>query len=170
MPSSSSRSRAVARRSPRAAPRPAQARYAPAPPRRPQLVPFAVAFGVLTAAEDIYLAYLLWEPDRGWYWYVLLPLLLAGWAVVGAGMVWQGRPRGWLVLAGASLLPLLALVGLVTLFGVLGGGQAMSWALLLLVGPVGSLVLSVRRPIREWTRPGRATPAAGSGGRGARAR
>jgi hypothetical protein len=121
------------------------------------LVPFAAVFGVLVAAEDIYLAYLLWEPDRGWHWYVLAPVLLAVGAVLGAAAVWLGRGRGWLLLATAAVLPLLALIGLVVLFGVLGGGQAMWWAVLLLVGPIGCLTLALRRPIREWTRPGRAT-------------
>jgi hypothetical protein len=170
MPSSSSRSRALTRRSPRTAPLPSRTRAAAGRPERPQLAPFAVAFGVLTAAEDIYLSYLLWEPDRGWHWYVLLPVLLAAWALLGAAMVWLGRPRGWLVLAGASLLPLLALLGLVVLFGVLGGGQAMWWALLLIIGPGGSLVLSLRRPIREWTAPARATRTGGPGRRRAPAR
>jgi hypothetical protein len=130
---------------------------------RPLLAPFAAVFGVLVAAEDIYLAYLLWEPDRGWHWYVLLPGLLAVWAVVGAAMVWLGRARGWLVLTAAAVLPLLAMVGLVLLFGVLGGGQALAWALLLLVGPIGCLALTLRRPIRDWTRPGRATRPASTG-------
>jgi hypothetical protein len=166
MPSSSSRSRATTRRSPRPAPRPPLTRgTATGPVERPLLAPFAAVFGVLVAAEDIYLSYLLWEPDRGWHWYVLLALLLAAWAVVGSAMVWLGRPRGWLVLTGASVLPLLALVGLVVLFGVLGGGQALGWALLLLVGPISCLALTLRRPIREWTRPGRATrPAADTRG------
>ncbi|TFV61289.1 hypothetical protein E4P41_09725 [Geodermatophilus sp. DF01-2] len=155
MASSSSRSRAATRRSPRAAPRlPA----APQPPAgRPVLVPFAAAFGVLVAAEDLYLGYLLRGPEPGWRWFLLAPLLLAVWAVVGAATVWLGRARGWLVLATASVLPLLALLALAGLFGVLGDGRAAGWALLLLAGPVGCLVLAVRRPVREWTRPGRAT-------------
>jgi hypothetical protein len=140
------------------------------PAERPLLAPFAAAFGVLVAAEDIYLGYLLWEPDRGWHWYVLVPVLLAVWAVVGAAMVWLGRGRGWLVLALAARLPLLAMVGLVVLFGVLGGGQAMWWAVLLLVGPIGCLAMTLRRPIREWTRPARATHPPDRHRRGARAR
>jgi hypothetical protein len=167
MPSSSSRSRAATRRSPRPAPRPPAARTAAA---RPLLAPFAAVFGVLVAAEDIYLAYLLWEPDRGWYWYVFVPVLLAVWAVAGAAMVWLGRGRGWLVLSAAAVLPLLAMVGLVVLFGVLGGGQAMWWAVLLLVGPIGCLALTLRRPIREWTRPARATSPPDQRRRGVRAR
>jgi hypothetical protein len=167
MASSSSRSRAATRRSPRPAPRPPADRTAAA---RPLLAPFAAVFGVLVAAEDIYLAYLLWEPDRGWYWYVFVPVLLAVWAVVGAAMVWLGRGRGWLVLSAAAVVPLLAMVGLVVLFGVLGGGQAMWWAVLLLVGPIGCLALTLRRPIREWTRPGRATHPPDQRRRGVRAR
>jgi len=134
------------------------------------LAPFAAAFGVLVAAEDIYLGYLLWEPDRGWHWYVVVTVLLAAWAVVGAGMVWLGRARGWLVLSAASVLPMLALIGLVLLFGVLGGGAALGWAVLLLVGPLGCLTLTLRRPIRDWTRPGRATRPVAGGRGSARAR
>jgi hypothetical protein len=33
----------------------------------------------------------------------------------------------------------------------------MWWAVLLLVGPIGCLAMTLRRPIREWTRPARAT-------------
>ncbi|SFL18245.1 hypothetical protein [Geodermatophilus ruber] len=158
MPSSSSRGRAATRRSPRPAPRSPLARGArPALDERPLLVPFAAVFGVLVAAEDIYLAYLLWEPEPGWYWYVVLPAVLAAITVLGAAMVWLGRAWGWLVLAAASVLPLLGLVALVVLFGALGGGQAVWWGLLLLAGPVGCLALTLRRPVREWTRPGRAT-------------
>jgi hypothetical protein len=97
-------------------------------------------------------------------------VLLAAAAVVGAAMVWLGRGRGWLVLTAASVLPLLALVGLVVLFGVLGGGQALWWAVLLLAGPIGCLALTTRRPIREWTRPGRATRHAAHGRGTTRAR
>jgi hypothetical protein len=171
MASSSSRSRAATRRSPRPAPRPVAGGAAVAAPlQRPLLAPFAAVFGVLVAAEDVFLGYLLWEPSRGWHWYVVGAAVLAGWAVVGAAMVWLGRGRGWLVLTGASVLPLLLLVGLVVLFGVLGGGTAMWWAVLLLVGPIGCLALAVRRPIREWTRPARATRPPQRDRRSARAR
>ena len=169
MPSSTSRPRTTTRRSPRPAPRAPLGRPAPLP-ERPQPAPFAAVFGVLVAAEDLYLAWLLWEPDPGWYWFVVLPVLLAAWAWAGAAMVWLGRARGWLVLAGAALLPLLLMVALVLLFGALGGGQALGWAVLLLAGPVGCLVLALQRPIREWTRPGRATRARGRGSRGAGSR
>ncbi|MGY1634480.1 hypothetical protein ACI784_22500 [Geodermatophilus sp. SYSU D01186] len=125
---------------------------------------------MLVAAEDVFLGYLLWEPDRGWHWYVVGAALLAGWATVGAAMVWLGRDHGWLVLAGASLLPLLLLIGLVVLFGVLGAGSAMWWAVLLLVGPIGCLVITLRRPIRQWTRPARATIPLQRDRRSARAR
>jgi hypothetical protein len=157
MASSLSRSRATPRRSPRPAPRPLPGRAAGTTPlRRPLLAPFAALFGVLVATEDLVLGYLLWEPDRHWHWYVIGAALLAGWAAAGAAMVWLGRGGGWLVLAGASVLPLLLLLGLVVLFGVLGGGSAMAWAVVLLIGPVGCLALTVGRPVREWTRPARA--------------
>jgi hypothetical protein len=168
MGATSSRNRAGTRRSPRAAPPPAPVR--PVELQRPQLAPFAAAFGVLVAAEDIYLAYLLWEPEPGWYWYVAAPVVLAALAVLGAAMVWSGRARGWLVLTGASAVPLLLLLGLVGLFGALGGGQAVVWGLLLLVGPVGALALALSRPVREWTRPQRATRPAGGPRSSARAR
>ena len=35
--------------------------------------------------------------------------------------------------------------------GGLGGGEAVWWALLLLVGPIGGLVLALQRPVRQWT-------------------
>jgi hypothetical protein len=79
-------------------------------------------------------------------------------AVTGAALVWLGRARGWLVLTVAAALPLLLLLGVAALFGALGDDSSVGWALLLLVGPVGCLALAVRRPIRQWTRPGRATP------------
>ncbi|MGY1746177.1 hypothetical protein [Blastococcus sp. SYSU D00695] len=137
-----------------------------APSGRPQTVPFAVVFAGLVALEELYLGWLLWEPDPGLHWYVLAALALAAWCVAGAVLVWRGRPRAWLVLAAASTLPLLLLLGLAVLFGALGGGQALWWALLMLAGPVGCLLLATGRPVREWTaarpapsRPGR-TPAA----------
>lgn len=137
---------------------------------RPLTAPYAAVFGVLVAAEDLYLGWLLWEPDPGWHWYVLVSALLAAWALAGAALVWLGRGRGWLVLAAAALLPLLGLLALAVLFGALGGGSAAWWAVLLLVGPVGCLVLALGRPIREWTGPRRATSSTGRGRRAARAR
>jgi hypothetical protein len=150
MPSSSTR------RSPRAAP-PAR-RSAAATGERPLAVPFAAAFGLLVAAEDVYLAWLLWQPDYGLEWFVSVGLLLALAAVAGAVLVLLGRARGWLLLAAASVLPLLALLALAVLFGVLGGGSAMWWAVLLLVGPLGCLALTLRRSVRTWCGPARRSP------------
>ncbi|NEK58534.1 hypothetical protein GCU56_11705 [Geodermatophilus sabuli] len=159
------------RRSPRPAARPPAGRGPlPAPQGRPELVPFAAAFGLLVAAEDLYLGYLLWEPDRRWHWYVGIPVLLAAWAVAGAVLVQRGARRAWPVLAAAAVPPLLALAGLVLLFAALGDGRAAGWAALLLAGPVGCLVLATRRPVREWTRPGRAARPAGRDRDGTRAR
>jgi hypothetical protein len=152
MPSSASRSRATARRSPRPAPRAVDAR----PEERPLLVPFAAFFGLLVAAEDLYLAWLLWTPEVGWDWFMVGPLLLAVLAVAGAALVFTGRPRGWVVLAVAALLPLAGLVVLAGFFALLGGGQALWSALLLVVGPLGCLILALRRPGRAWTATGRA--------------
>ena len=116
------------------------------------LVPFAAAFGVLVAAEDAYLAWLLWGTH---VWYVVVAVLLAVAAVVGAVLTVQGRGRGWLVLTVASVLPLLALLALVLLLGALGSGHDTALALLLLVGPVGCLALALQRPVRTWSTPER---------------
>jgi hypothetical protein len=121
------------------------------------VVPFAAVFGLLVAAEDAYLAWLLREPTAGWDWFLVVPVVLAVAAVAGAALVFLGLRRGWVVLAAASAAPLLGMFVLVLLFGALGGGQAMWSALLLLVGPLVSLVLSLRRPVREWTGPVRAS-------------
>ncbi|MGY1711409.1 hypothetical protein ACI8AC_18070 [Geodermatophilus sp. SYSU D00758] len=167
--SSRARTRAGTRRSPRPVPRPVVG-PPPAEAGRPQAAPFAAAFGVLVAAEEIHLAYLLWEPEPGWHWYLVVVALLVALSALGAAMVWRGRPRGWQVLAVAAVLPLLGLLGLAGLFAVLGGGRALLWALLLLVGPVGALVLATRRPVREWTAPRRATRRPGPPRTAARAR
>jgi hypothetical protein len=153
MPSSSSRSRVPVRRSPRPAPRSATVA---APRERPSAVPFAVVFGSVLAVEVLYLGYLLWAPDHSVDRFLVVPLLLAAGAVAGSVMVLQGRRWGWAVLAVAAVLPLLALLVLVFLLGALGAG-AETWAgLLLLVGPLATLVLALRRPVREWCGAGRA--------------
>jgi hypothetical protein len=162
MPSSPPR-RTTTRRSPRAAAAPSSAvrRIAPPPssPGRPLTAPFAAVFGLLVAAEDLYLGWLLWDGlPAGWGRYLAVSAGLALLAVVGAALVWVGRARGWLVLTVAAVLPLLLLLGVAALFGALGDDSSVGWALLLLVGPLGCLTLAVRRPIREWTLPGRATP------------
>ncbi|UOY02853.1 hypothetical protein [Blastococcus sp. PRF04-17] len=160
MPSSSSRSRVPTRRSPRPAARPGAA---PPAPERPFLVPFAAVFAVLVAAEDLYLAWLLRTPETGWDAFAVVPALLAVAALVAAVLVWTGRARGWLVLAVAAVVPLVGLLGLTALFAALGGGQAMWSSMLLLIGPLGALVLALRRPVREWTTP--ATADRSPGGR-----
>ena len=145
---------------------------APAAPVRPVAAPFAAVFGVLVAAEDAYLGWLLWDAEPGWGWYLLLPAVLAAGALAGALLVFRGRSvgrwaAGWAVLALFCLLPLLGLLGLALLFGALGGGSAVWWALLLLVGPVGGLSLALQPPVREWTRPssGRRLGRRGASGR-----
>jgi hypothetical protein len=120
---------------------------------RPLAVPFAAVFGVLVAAEDLYLAWLLRTPETGWDWFALIPVALAVAAVAAAALVFLGRARAWLLLAVAAALPLAALLVLVVLFAVLGGGLAFWSGLLLLVGPLGALVLALRRSVRDWTRP-----------------
>jgi hypothetical protein len=147
MPSSSSRSRVPVRRSPRPAPRPVVA--APRPTERPVAVPLAAVFGLLTAAENAYLAYLLWTPEVGWDWFMFVLLALALLALVGAAAVLAGLRHGWLPLAVAAALSLLVFLGAVWLFALLG---ALWQALPLLVGPVGALLLSLRSSVRTWDR------------------
>jgi ascorbate-specific PTS system EIIC-type component UlaA len=148
MPSSSSRSRVPVRRSPRPAPRGANA--VPAPRARPAAVPFAVAFGFLLTAEVLYLGWLVWEPEPAFDRFVVIPLVLALAAAAGSVLVLLGRRGGWAVLAVAAVLALLVMAGLVLLLGALGGGGTMWAASLLLVGPLVTLVLALRRPVREW--------------------
>jgi hypothetical protein len=161
MPSSAARARARARAGSRAPARPAARRLpgrgsstAPVAPERPLLAPFAALFGLLVAAEDLYLTWLLWAPGPGGEWYLAVPVLLAGWAAAGAVLVFRGRGRGALVLAAAAVPPLLGMLVLTVVLGLLGGGTAMWSSLLLLAGPVGCLALGLRRPVREWTRSG----------------
>jgi hypothetical protein len=160
MASSSSRSRAAARRSPRAAPR----QPPPRPAGRPVLAPFAAVFAVLVAVEYLWLAWLLRDPEVATSWAVAVPAVLAVLALAGAALVVLGRARAWVLLAVVSVVLVLSLLGTAVLFGALGLGAVAGQALLLLVGPVGCLVLAVRRPVREWTRPARATrPPEGAG-------
>jgi len=168
MPSSSSRSRVPVRRSPRPAPRAGPA--VPTSGARPSTASFAVVFGILLIVEVLYLGYLLWEPDPSVDRFLVVPLLLAAAVVAGAVMVLQGRRWGWAVLAVAALLPLVALLVFVFLLGALGGGAQLWAGVLLLVGPLATLVLALRRPVREWCGAGRArrSPEGRRGGRSAR--
>ena len=125
------------------------------------VVPFAAFFGLVVAAEDLYLAWLLRTPETGWDAFAIVPALLAVTAVVAAVLVFLGRARSWLLLAVAAALPLAALVVLVVLFAALGGGLAFWSGVLLLVGPLAALVLALRRPVRGWTRPERANRSPG---------
>ena len=121
-----------------------------------------MVFGFLLAAEVLYLGYLLWEPDPSVDRFLVVPLLLAAVAVAGSVMVLQGRRWGWAVLALGAVLPLAAMLVLVFLLGALGAGGEMWAAVLLLVGPLATLVLALRRPVRSWCGTGRARrPAAG---------
>jgi hypothetical protein len=154
MPSSSSRSRVPVRRSPRSAPWAANAVTTPG--ERPPAVPFAVVFGFLLTVEVLYLGWLLWSPDPAVDRFLVVPLLLAAAAALGSVLVLQGRRGGWAVLAVAAALPLLALLGLVFLLGAFGAGAQMWAAVLLAVGPLATLVLALRRPVRQWCGSGRA--------------
>jgi hypothetical protein len=154
MPSSSSRSRVPVRRSPRPAPR--GTAVVPPPGERPPAVVFAVVFGGLLTVEVLYLGYLLWEPDPSVDRFLVVPLLLTLAVVAGSVMVLQGRRWGWAVLAVAAVLPLVALLLLVFLLGALGGGGELWAGVLLLVGPLATLVLALRPPVRAWCGAGRA--------------
>jgi hypothetical protein len=155
MASSSSRPRAATRRSPRPAPR---GRDAAQPVgERPLAATLAAVFGLLVAAVDTYLTWLLWTPEVGWDNYLLVPVLLGVLAVVAAVAVFLGLRRAWLLLVVAAALPLVGMLAVVVLFAVLGGGAALWGAVALLIAPVGCLVLALRRPVREWTRRGRAS-------------
>lgn len=155
MAPSSPRSRAAARRSPRAAPRRPQP--PPRPAGRPVLAPFAAAFGALVAAEYLWLAWLLHDPEVATPWFVAVPVVLAVLALTGAALVVLGRARAWALLAAVSVVLVLCLLGTAVLFGALGLGAVVAQTLLLLVGPLGCLVVAVRRPIREWTHSAGAT-------------
>ncbi|MFL6097999.1 MAG: hypothetical protein ACJ71Y_21315 [Blastococcus sp.] len=139
-------------------------------PERPAAVPFAVVFGFLLTVEVLYLGWLLWEPDPRVDRFLVVPLLLAALSALGSVLVLTGRRRGWAVLALAAVLPLVALLVFVFLLGALGGGAQLWAGLLLLVGPLATLVLALRRPVREWCEGGRArrSPEGRRGGRSAR--
>jgi hypothetical protein len=130
---------------------------APPPGERPLTATLAAVFGLLVAAVDGYLTWLLWTPEVGWDSYLLVPILLGVLAVVAAVAVFLGLRRAWLLLVVAAALPLVGMLTVVVLFAVLGGGAAMWGAMALLIAPVGCLVLALRRPVREWTRRGRAS-------------
>jgi hypothetical protein len=161
MPSTSPRARAGVRRLPRPAPL-RRASAAPVPVARPVEAPFAAVFGVLVAAEYLYLGWLLYAPGSFWDWYVVVPAVLAALSVAGAALVVLGRGRGWLVLSVVAGVLLIGLLALVLLFGALGGGAALWQALLLLIGPLGCLALALRRPVREWS--GKAAARRSTGG------
>jgi hypothetical protein len=152
MPSSASRGRSTTRRSPRPAPR----RVVVPAAGRPLVVPFAAFFGLLVAAEALYLAWLLWTPEIGWDRFMAVPLALAVLALGGAAMVFTGRARGWLVLTLAAALLLAGLAVMAAIFAALGGAEEAWSTVLLVVGPLGCLVLAPRRPVRQWTGVGRA--------------
>lgn len=160
MASSTPRGRGTVRRSPRAAPR---QRPQPPPAGRPLLAPFAAVFGVLVAAEYLGLAWLLRDPQLPWL--VAVPAVPALVALAGSVLVVLGRARAWVLLVAASVVLVAGLLGAALLLGGLGLGAAAGEALLLLPGPVGCLAFAARRPVREWTRPGRATRAVGRSGR-----
>ena len=54
---------------------------------RPTAVPFAVVFGLLVAAEVLYLGYLLWEPAPAFDWYLVVPVAVAALTVTASVLV-----------------------------------------------------------------------------------
>jgi hypothetical protein len=136
--------------------------------QRPLVVPFAAALGFLLTAEVLFLGFLLWEPDRSVDGFLVVPLLLAGAVALGAVLVLRGARRGSAVLAGAAVLPLLALLALVFVLGSFGAGAQTWGAVALALGPLVTLVLALQRPVREWCGTGRANRPPG-GRRGTRA-
>ena len=141
---------------------------APPEPVRPVQAPFAALFGVLVALVDGYLGWLLWDADRRWSWYLLVPLLLVAGALAGAVLVVRGRGIGRVsgsaLLAWSCVLPLLGLLALTVFFAALADAEAAWMSVVLLVAPLGAMVLALRRPVREWTRRGRAQARAASRG------
>ena len=127
----------------------------PAQHERPAAVTFAVVFGALLTVEVLYLGWLLWEPDPSVDRFLVVPLLMAALAVLGSVLVLTGRRWGWVVLAVAAAAPLAALLVFVFLLGALGGGAQLWAGVLLLVGPLATLVLALRRPVRQWCGSGR---------------
>jgi len=168
MPTSRSSGRVPVRRSPRSAPRAASA--VPAPDARPPAASFAALFGFVMTAEILYLGYLLWAPDPSVDRFLVVPLLMAAVTLLGSLLVLRGRRWGWAVLAVAAVLPLAALLVLVFLLGALGAGAETGAGILLLVGPLTTLVLALRRPVREWCGGGRARRPAEGRRRGGPAR
>ncbi|RBY88980.1 hypothetical protein DQ244_14435 [Blastococcus sp. TBT05-19] len=147
----------AARRSPRAAP----LARAEEPAGRPDLVPYAVVFGVLTAGVVLYLGWLLLRGDPEAGPLLAVPAGVALAVLLGAGLVWRGVRGGWALLAVASLVPFLGILFVAFLFGALGAGGDMALALLLAVAPLNSLVLALRAPVRAWCTPSRGTRPAG---------
>ena len=145
----------------RGAPGPGEAGAAGRAGGRPLPATLAAVFGLLVAAVDGYLTWLLWTPDGGWDSYLLVPALLGVLAIAAAAAVFAGVRSAWLALAVAAALPLMGMLAVVALFAVLGGGAALWGALALLIAPAGCLVLALRRPVREWTGSARAERPAG---------
>ena len=148
-------------RTPRSPNSPPHGSDAGRPRERPLAATLAAVFGLLVAAVDGYLTWLLWTPEVGWDGYLLVPVLLGVLAVAAAAAVFLGLRRAWLALAVAAALPMAGMLAVVVLFAVLGGGAALWGALALLVAPAGALVLALRRPVRNWTRYGRGSRSAG---------
>jgi O-antigen/teichoic acid export membrane protein len=119
--------------------------------QRPLPVPLAAAFGGLVAAEVLYLGALMWLPDPALDWFLVVPLLLASAALAGSVLLLRRRFRSWLLLAVCATVVQVGLLATAALFAAFSAWGEMWSAVLLMVGPLGCLVLSLRRSVRAWT-------------------
>jgi O-antigen/teichoic acid export membrane protein len=122
---------------------------------RPLTVPFAAAFGGLVTAEVAYFGLLLWLPDPALDWFLVVPLVLAVASVTGSVQLLRRRTRSWLLLAIAAAVVQVGLLATAALLAAFSAWGEMWSAVLLMTGPVGCLVLTLRRSVREWTDRGR---------------
>lgn len=140
--------------------------------RRPLAVSFAAAFGGLVAAEALYLGALMWLPDPGVDRFLAVPLVLAVATLAGVVLLLRRRYRSWLLLAGTAAVVQVGLLATTALLAAFHAWGEMWSAVLLMIGPVGCLILSLRPSVRSWadgSRKGRRTSQRPAGGRSARA-
>ena len=129
--------------------------------QRPLAVPFAAAFGVLVAAEVLYLGALMVLPDPALDWFLVVPVVLACAALAGSVLLLRRRFRSWLLLAGTATVVEVGLLATAALLAAFYAWAEMWSTILLMVGPLGCLVLSLRRSVRTWCDRGRTRRSAG---------
>jgi hypothetical protein len=139
----------------------ARGRSADGEEQRPLAVPFAAAFGGLVTAEVLYLGALMWLPDPALDWFLVVPLVLAGAALAGTVLLLRRRFRSWLLLAGTAAVLQLGLLATAALLAAFSAWGELWPVVLLMVGPLGCLVLALRRSVRTWTDRGRTRRPAG---------